>query len=65
MDGGTAKWLKELRARRAEEIEADRPAKQLLKEKIAAAEKARERRAEMDAPDWQKAIEGVEPLSRR
>jgi len=65
MDAGTAKWLKELRARRAEEIEADSLAKQALKEKLAAAEEARRRRAKVDARHWLKAIEGVEPLKRR
>lgn len=65
MDAETAKWLKELRARRADEIEADRRAKQALKEKLAAAEEARQRKAEGDARDWLKAVEDVEPLKRR
>ena len=65
MDGATAKWLKELRARRADEIEADRLAKRLREEKLAAAKEARKRRDEVDARDWQQAIAGVEPLKRR
>lgn len=65
MDGETGQWLKELRARRAHEIEAARQAKQLLKQRLAAAAEARKRREEADARDWQKFINDVEPLKRR